>query len=101
MSNAGYAFPTPLDAMFSIYDLQQGLWDAHIDDPSYEGATESDLAPLAAQEIETAVADATCQESEGLRDATLSAQRTAEEALVETYSDTIAELEVAAELARS
>ncbi len=100
MSNAGYAFTTPMDAMFSIYDLQQQLWDAHINDPSYEGASESDLAPLEAQEIETAVADATCQESEGLREATLSAQRAAEEALVETYSDTIKELEAAAELAR-
>lgn len=101
MSNAGYDFATPMDAMFSIFDLQQQLWDTHIDDPSYEGATESDLAPLAAQEIETAVADATCQESEGLREATLVAQRTAEEALVETYSDTIDELKAASELARS
>lgn len=62
MSEAGYTFAAPDEAMNSIYTLQEEFYN------SYNSGSEewveppaADLAPLKEQEIATAVADVTCR----------------------------------------
>ncbi|WP_315097994.1 hypothetical protein [uncultured Cellulomonas sp.] len=83
MAEAGYDFAKPEEAQQSIYDLTNEI-------PYDEETGEQDpaaLAELRDQEIETAVADRTCQDSTGAGRAVLEAQFEIEQEFIDAHKD--------------
>ncbi|OJX97858.1 MAG: hypothetical protein BGO96_13130 [Micrococcales bacterium 73-15] len=97
MADAGYTFANPNEAQQSIYDLQNGLWEGHEDDPEYMGPSDEELAPIKEQELETAVADFTCQDELNYQQEQLSIQFKIEQEFVDANKDALEELSAAAQ----
>ena len=83
MADAGYDFANPQEAQDSIYDLTNEI--------PYDEETgtqdEAALAEIREQEIATAVADRTCQDSTGSGRAALEAQFAIEQDFIDAHKD--------------
>lgn len=97
MADAGYTFANPSEASNSIYELQNGLWEGHEDDPEWPGPSEEDIAPLKEQELATAVADFTCQDEVNYQQEQMSIQFKVEQEFVDANKDALEELSAAAQ----
>lgn len=86
MADAGHPdLADPMAAQNSINDLQNALWEANADDPEYMGPQGAELQKLKDQEIETAVADYTCQKDVDYLDKQLQLQFDREQAFVDEH----------------